>query len=102
MGISVASFPGAQQEDGKMIAFDCESYYIGKKTRAMKIKTVYFGLFAFSVIMLICAVFYLAYTGISEGRSLFIQLLPVLVFALCSWVFHIAYRKAVRKETPLE
>lgn len=68
----------------------------------MKIRNVYLGLLVFSIVMLICAIAYVAYNGISEGRSLFVQLLPILVFALCSFVFNIAWRKAVKKEAPLD
>lgn len=68
----------------------------------MKVKNVYFGLFVFSVVMLVCALVMLAYNGISEGRSLFVQLLPTLVFAACSVLFLVAYRKAVKKEAPFE
>jgi|GEM_PF-5833337 len=68
----------------------------------MKIKNVYFGLFVFSVVMLVCALAMLVYNGLSDGRSLFIQLLPTLVFAACSLLFFFAYRKAVKKEAPFE
>lgn len=66
----------------------------------MKVKSVYYGLFVFSVVMLVCALAMLAYNGLSHGRSLFVQLLPTLVFAACSLLFWFAYRKAVKEEAP--
>ncbi|UMY64608.1 MULTISPECIES: hypothetical protein [unclassified Flavobacterium] len=68
----------------------------------MKVKNVYFGLLVFSVVMFVCALIMLAYQGLSNGRSLFVQLLPSLVFAACCFLFFFAYRKAVKKEAPFE
>ncbi len=66
----------------------------------MKTKSVYYGLAVFSAILFIAAIIQLILNGLKEGKSIFIQIAPLLLTGICFLLFSTAYKKAVRRELP--